>query len=44
MKMASSGGHFAILIHEDTEEDHERYITFLWNPNGLFVRAKDNSR
>jgi hypothetical protein len=39
-----SGAHFPIRIREDTKKDHERCITFLWNPNGLFVQTRDNSR
>jgi hypothetical protein len=44
MKMACLGGHFLVFISEDTKKDHERYITFLWNPNGLFVQIRDKSR
>ncbi len=43
MRMACLGGHFLIFICKDTKEDCERCIAFLWNPNGLFVRTKDNS-
>jgi hypothetical protein len=42
MKMACLKGHFPILIEKDTKEDHERCITFLWNPNVLFVQPKTN--
>ncbi len=41
--MACSGSHFPILIHKDIKEDHERCIAFSWNPNGLFIQAKDKS-
>jgi hypothetical protein len=43
MRMACLGSHFLIFICEDTKEDHERCIAFLWNPKGLFVQTKDNS-
>ncbi len=43
MRMACSGGHVLVLIHDNTKEDHERCIAFLWNPNGLFVRTKNKS-
>ncbi len=43
MKMACSGGHFPIFICEDTKEDHKKCIAFLWNPNGLLIRTRNNS-
>jgi hypothetical protein len=44
MRMACLIGHLLVLIHEDIRENHKRCIAFLWNPNGLFVQAKDKSR
>ncbi len=41
MKMACLGGHFPILIHKDTREDHERNIGFSWNPN-LFLNGGED--
>ncbi len=40
--MACSGGHFPIIIHKDTKEDHERNITFSWNPDLLPMEEKTN--
>jgi hypothetical protein len=43
MEMACSRSHFPIFIHKDTEEDHERSITYLWNldalPNGTISKS-----
>jgi hypothetical protein len=43
MKMACLGGHFPVLICEDTRKDHEKCIAFSWKPNGIFVWTKDKS-
>jgi hypothetical protein len=43
MKMACLGGHFLILIYEDTKEDHEKNIVFSWNPDLLPDGAKEKS-
>jgi hypothetical protein len=36
------GGHFPVIIHKDTKEDHERNITFSWNLNVLPSEEKTN--
>jgi hypothetical protein len=41
--MAHLGGHFLIIIREDTREDHEKNIAFSWNHDLLFNGGEDKS-
>jgi hypothetical protein len=43
MKMACSGGHFLVVIREDMKENHEKNITFSWNPNIFHDGAEEKS-
>jgi len=43
MKMACSGGHFLVVIREDMKENHEKNITFSWNPNLFPDGAEEKS-